>query len=306
MKVRHSSEVPPVELDARVFEVLPAVSIRELQDYVAHVSLPRHAQVQAHENGLVRKHVANLLRSYGYDVQVLGQHFNVVAGPPDWPNQPCILIGAHYDSVPNSPGADDNASGLAVMLACARILTHFRPARPVLFVAFNSEEDGALGSEEFISIIASRRLRIQQVCILEMVGYASDRRGSQKTPPGLPLRIPDVGNFLGLVSNWHSRLVLDRLLGIAQTYIPDFPVLGLHMTPGVEILVPTMQRSDHAPFWRANIPALMWTDTAEFRNPHYHGPTDTPDTLDYAFMSQVLLLLLANCLHADAARPDWS
>ena len=174
MQVRHSSQVRAVELDPRIYEVLLTVQVRELKEYVSHVSLPRHAAAQPHENGLVRKHVAALLRLWDYDVQVRGQYFNLLAGPEDLPQEPCILIGAHYDSVPETPGADDNASGLAVMLACARILRLFPPPVPVLFAAFNAEEDGALGSEELVaSIVDARQIHIKQAHILEMVGYCS-------------------------------------------------------------------------------------------------------------------------------------
>ncbi len=302
MKVERSSDQRQVPLDPAIYDVLPQITERELRDYVTWLSVPRHPAACAPQNGMVRKFLANLLRSWGYDVQILGHQFNLVAGPPDWPRDPCLLVGAHYDSMPQTPGADDNASGLAVMLACARLLTLHPSRTPVVFAAFNSEEDGALGSQEFVETIRQgRHLQIRQAVVLEMVGFASDRRGSQRVPPGLPLQLPDQGNFLGMVANWHSRQALEGVLRVARTYLPDFPVLGLHMAPAVEAFLPMVHRSDHAPFWRAGIPALMWTDTAEFRNPHYHRPTDTPDTLDYAFMSQVLLLLVACCLHGPVA-----
>ena len=113
--------------------------------------------------------------------------------------------------------------------------------------------------------------------------FASDKPGTQKIPGGLPVRIPDTGNFLGLLANKDSHRVLDDLLASASTYLPKLPVIGLHVTLGLENHFPVLLRSDHAPFWAKKIPATMWTDTSEFRNPYYHEPGDKPDTLNYPF-----------------------
>ena len=126
-----------------------------------------------------------------------------------------------------------------------------------------------------------------------MVGYASRAPGSQRNPIP-PMRVPTVGDFLGLVGTHRSRKVLDRVLTLAGS--SAVPVLGLYLPPVplevIRRLAPHVLRSDHAPFWEAGIPALMWTDTAEFRNPNYHRPTDTPETLDYEFMAGVARLLI--------------
>jgi hypothetical protein len=126
-----------------------------------------------------------------------------------------------------------------------------------------------------------------------MVGFASRAPGSQRNPVPL-IQAPTVGDFLGLVGTHGSRRVLDHVLATASSHA--VPVQGLYL-PDVPLerigqLSHHLLRSDHAPFWRAGLPALMWTDTAEFRNPNYHLPTDTPDTLDYAFMAEVAKLLV--------------
>ena len=131
-----------------------------------------------------------------------------------------------------------------------------------------------------------------------MVGFTSDRLNSQKIPAGLPVRIPRTGNFLGLLANDRSAGRMKDVLECAATYLPDFPTLGLRTLLGFEKYFPVLLRSDHAPFWRRNIPSVMWTDTSEFRNPHYHLDTDLPETLDYAFLRRVTQLLIATVTHA--------
>ena len=223
-----------------------------------------------------------------------GEYANVVARLRKAPDSACVLVGAHYDSVSDTPGADDNASAVAALLACAKILAHHAPECPVCFVAFNREEDGLLGSADFVrTIVAERNISVREAHVLEMVGYCDHRPGSQAIPPGLPIQMPDRGDFLGLLANKDSIDMASTVLQMARTYQPDFPVLSLKVFAGVEKLLPVLQRSDHAPFWNAGIPTILWTDTSEFRNHYYHQPTDTPDTLDYDFLRSVTQILIA-------------
>lgn len=168
------------------------------------------------------------------------------------------------------------------------------PKTPVSFIAFNREEDDLKGSTDFVTTYLSKpELNIFSAHILEMVGYCQHSPYSQKLPPYLPISIPDTGNFLGIIGNNYSHALVDKTLIKAKIYLPTFPVIGLKIYLKMEHLYPVLKRSDHAPFWRAKIPALMWTDTAEFRNSNYHQITDTPDTLDYTFLQQVTQLLIA-------------
>jgi Zn-dependent M28 family amino/carboxypeptidase len=199
------------------------------------------------------------------------------------------LIGAHFDSVPNTPGADDNASAIAVMLAAAKALGW---RKDVMYVAFNAEECDLAGSLEFVNEMAGNLTMLEQVHVLEMVGYRDRRPNSQKNP--LPMvQTPTTGDYLGVVAN--KGFLIDQIIKVADSI--SVPVLGLAIPPGLTLdamrqLSPHLLRSDHAPFWAKNIPAVMWTDTAEFRNPHYHQPTDTPQTLDYEFMAEIAQLLV--------------
>jgi Zn-dependent M28 family amino/carboxypeptidase len=165
---------------------------------------------------------------------------------------------------------------------------------PVCFVAFNREEDGLMGSADFVeNYIGKEQLRVVEAHILEMVGYRSRIRGSQLQPESLPIRISDTGDFLGALGNRISTAMIDRAMAAAKTYVPDLPVTGLKIYLGLEKRLSLLRRSDHDPFWQSNIPAVMWTDTAEFRNPNYHLPTDTPYTLDYDFLQKVARTIVA-------------
>jgi Zn-dependent M28 family amino/carboxypeptidase len=167
-----------------------------------------------------------------------------------------------------------------------------------MIIFFNREEDGLLGSREFVADLAEQSARsIREAHIFEMVGYRDRAPGSQRMPPGLPpLLAPDVGDFLALLANRDSNTIAEELIRQAACYIPEVPVIALKIYLGIEKAFRDLNRSDHAPFGRAGIPSIMWTDTSEFRNPHYHLPSDTPDTLDYDFMAGVTKLALARII----------
>jgi len=115
-------------------------------------------------------------------------------------------------------------------------------------------------------------------------------------PTGLPIEISNVGDFLGLLANGNSRSAMDFIMERAGAYVPELPVSGLNVKLGVEKFFPVLARSDHAPFWDKKIPAVMWTDTSEFRNHNYHRHTDTPDTLNYTFLKRITQLLTASVI----------
>jgi Zn-dependent M28 family amino/carboxypeptidase len=285
-------------VEPRISQILEFVSSIQLQEIVETVSIPRHFVKQNSNNQIIAKWIWQQLSSYGYQVTYQGQYANILAMLPGYSAQACILVGAHYDSVAETFGADDNGSALAALLVTAKMVAKYIPQKSICFVAFNREEEGLLGSQEFVTNYGSHKdkINISQAHILEMVGYSQNFSGSQRVPPGLPIRIPNRGNFIGLIGNHRSHRLLDQTLITAKTYLPNFPVLGLKIYFKLEKVFSVLRRSDHAPFWEAGIPALMWTDTAEFRNPNYHLPTDTPDTLDYEFLRQVTQLLLASVI----------
>lgn len=216
---------------------------------------------------------------------------NVVATKyPDWPGQgeelPPLLIGAHYDTVSGSPGADDNASGLVVLLEVASCLGTRPLARPVWIVAFCLEEQDRLGSQAFASRLKAEGRELAGAIILECVGFARSEDGTQQVPPGVPISVPTQGDFLAIVGNEVSRPLVLQLEREAQRCVPRLKPLSL-VVPGKGEALSHTRRSDHASFWDAGYPAVMLTDTANFRNPHYHRETDTVDTLNLEFLSNV-------------------
>jgi hypothetical protein len=196
-----------------------------------------------------------------------------------------FVVGAHYDTVGGSPGADDNASGVAAMLEIARLLStqSFQPS--VQFVGFSFEEDGLVGSQQMAVQAKAAGKDILGMLSLEMIGYTCDEPGCQLYPVPIP-GAPDIGNFIALVANTNSDPLLQTFLGAASASVPWLPLLQL-VVPGNGESIPDTRRSDHAPFWDQGYEALMVTDTANFRNPNYHQTSDTLSTLDLNFAASV-------------------
>lgn len=199
-----------------------------------------------------------------------------------------VLAGAHYDTVPGSPGADDNASGVAAVLELARLLREAKPARTIRLVAFVNEEPpfffwGEMGSRVYARAARARGDDIRVMLSLEMLGCYSDERGSQGYPPLLKYFYPTQGDYIAFVSNIRSRHALRRAFEAFRAE-SRFPAEKL----AAPALVPGIGWSDQISFWREGYPAAMVTDTAFHRYRHYHQPTDTPEKLDYARMAQVV------------------
>jgi Zn-dependent M28 family amino/carboxypeptidase len=255
------------------------------------LAVPRHIFANSCNNGWVREELTATLEGYGLAVSLQGRYRNVVALPRHTHGQQRLtLVAAHYDSTPDCPGADDNASGLAVMLECARVCAQTEACLPVAFIAFNAEEDGLLGSQDFImNGVPDLPHRIQSAHVLEMVGFRSAESLVQDLPfPWVPANLK-VPNFIGLLANGRSNRTMRRVLKLSGA--PGLRLVGAKTWGPLYKLLPDLTRSDHFPFWQAGLPAVLWTDTGNFRNPHYHQATDTPDTLDYSFMREVTELL---------------
>ncbi len=193
-----------------------------------------------------------------------------------------LVVGAHYDTVPGSPGANDNASGVAALLEIARALRTLRPSLTLRFVAFVNEEppffmSGRQGSRVYAREARARGEDIRLMVALETIGYYSEVPGSQRYPPIFGLFYPDRADFIGLVSDFRSRRPMRRLARAfrAESDFPLQQVATFRFVPGVAW-------SDHFSFWREGYRAVMVTDTAFYRYDHYHGFTDTPDKLTYA------------------------
>ena len=193
-----------------------------------------------------------------------------------------LVVGAHYDSVLGSPGANDNASGVAALLALARRFAGKPCAQSLRFVAFVNEEPPYFQTEEMGSFVYAKRCkergdRISGMISLETIAYFSDAPGSQKYPSaGLGFFYPSKGNFIGFASDTRSRSLL-RAAVSAFRKTAKLPCEGASLPA----IIPGIGWSDHWAFWQCGYPAIMITDTAPFRYPHYHERTDTPDKLDY-------------------------
>lgn len=239
-------------------------------------------------------YIEKRFRESGYDV--VSQDF-VVAGitvrnleaqlAGSGPTDEIILLGAHYDSVLGSPGADDNATGAAAVLELARLLAGQKLARSIRFVAFVNEEPPFFQTDDMGSRVYARRARkrgekIVAMLSLESIGYYSDAKGSQGYPFLFRLLYPSRGNFLGFVGNIPARKLVHQSLQSFRKHAA-FPSEGV-AAPGWIIGIGW---SDHWSFWKEGYPAIMVTDTALFRYEHYHSMTDTPDKIDYARLARV-------------------
>lgn len=204
-----------------------------------------------------------------------------------------VLLGAHYDTIPGTPGADDNASAVAVMLEVSRLLRGHRGRRTARYVAFACEELpyfnlDAMGSQHHARQARRRGEKIVAMLCLEMVGYFRDEPGSQTVPPTIPRFLhglfPRRGNFLAAVGNPLSwKLAWPFRRGFKRgTRLPLFSII-------LPEKVHEIRRSDNSSFWDQGYPALMLTDTSFLRNPHYHLESDTPESLDYQRMAEVAL-----------------
>ena len=219
---------------------------------------------------------------------------NVIAGDENPGGY--YILGAHFDTVAGTPGADDNASGVAVLLEVARLARNLTPPRPWAFIGFTCEEPPAfftpdMGSRVYVKRARQQKANILGMLCLEMVGYYSQAPHSQSLP--LPLKLmgyPTTGNFIGLVSDRRSRPLMVRLEAAIQGGC-RLPTVTLAVPLGGHIL-PEVRLSDHANFWDEGYPAIMLTDTAFMRNPNYHEPGDVMDLLDLTAMTELTLGLV--------------
>jgi Zn-dependent M28 family amino/carboxypeptidase len=199
-----------------------------------------------------------------------------------------ILIGAHYDTVPGTPGADDNASGVAMLLELVRIFAAEKLAYPVRFVAFDLEEMGLIGSQAYVAELKQQQQALRLMFSLEMVGYCDRTPQSQTYPPIIKPFYPNQGNFVALVGNWQ---IIPDLITLKRSINPFVPCQWLPVIQKGHPL-PMTRASDHSPFWDAGYRALMVTDTSFLRNPHYHRESDRLETLDLEFMTNITLGLV--------------
>jgi hypothetical protein len=272
----------PEELQARLLRHL---------SFVVRQRDPVHA-FEGH--AAVRDYVTQEMAAYGsvttHEFAHGGRiHQNLVLDLAGRHNDGFVLVGAHYDAVPGTPGADDNASALAVLLELARAFSKAPALRPIRLVAFDLEEVDRAGSQAYAQDLRVRGEPLHLMVALEMLGYRDPRPGSQRYPLGLRHLYPDRGDFIGLIG---SLRTLPQLWRLART-MRGFAPCEFLPVPNRGLWIPDTRRSDHASFWDLGYPAIMVTDTANMRNPHYHKASDCLETLDIDFLSAVCAGLIA-------------
>jgi hypothetical protein len=196
-----------------------------------------------------------------------------------------VVVGAHYDSVMGSPGGNDNGSGVAVLLALARRFAGSKPARTIRFVFFVNEEPPFFQTGNMGSLVYARRSKqrgedVRAMIAFDAVGYFSDEPGSQEYPAPIGAIYPSTGNFVAFVSNLASRTLLARMVAVFDRAVP----LQAE-SAALPDAVPGIGWSDHWSFWKMGYPAVLITDTAVYRDPHYHTAGDKPERLDYDRMA---------------------
>jgi len=264
-----------------------------LRRHVIAVASREHNMLHPAALEAAARYIEETLASFGYDVKPQpyeaegGRVRNIEASAQGTRNE-AIIVGAHYDSVVGSPGANDNGSGVAAALELARLMRDGGHRRTLRFVWFVNEEPpyylgDDMGSRRYVKLIKARGDAIAGMFSLETIGYYSDERGSQRYPPPLGHFYPNTGNFIGFVANVASRAWLRSAIGAFRRHA-RFPSEGV----AAPALIPGIDWSDHRSFWEAGFPALMITDTALFRYPHYHEGSDTPDKIDYDRLARLV------------------
>jgi Zn-dependent M28 family amino/carboxypeptidase len=295
-----------------IHEILSHISVERLKGYVKAIEGLRHGWENYDELEKKAKFIEDTLNSF--ELKVENQYFlfhgksyrNIIATFEGIKrNTEYILLGAHYDAAWGSPGADDNASGVAVLLEAANILSKEKLNKDIQFVAFTLEEPQPqtihflIGSDHFARQAKKSKKRYEAVFILESVGYTDEAEGSQVVPILVRIPVPRRGDFLGVIANRKSKHIMDTFYSISREYVPELKVVT-YKVPFSGRLIPETRFSDHASFWNYGYPALMLTDTAMFRNPHYHTQHDIQKTLDFDFIVNVtkavisVILILGN------------
>jgi Zn-dependent M28 family amino/carboxypeptidase len=264
---------------------------QSLLNHLQQIARERDPFVASGGHFFVREYIRQQLGQWGevetHEFQFRGHtHENLILNLSNNSNSslPPILIGAHYDAVPGTPGADDNATGVAVLLELARALAKVSLKYPVRLVAFDLEEFGLLGSTAYANHLKAQRQPLKLMLSLEMLGYYNSDRNSQYYPKPLNYFYPDRANFIALVGNLTA---IGDMLSLNQKFKQcGIPCQWLS-DPSCGKWIPQTGFSDHRPFWELGYRAIMVTDTAMLRNPHYHRASDAIETLNLDLLAKV-------------------
>lgn len=301
----HQGPLPPLTNGQRALEQELRSHVQQLAGQIGERNVFRHNRLV-----MAADYIRTTLAHDGYQVGrqpfevggIVCENLEAEVRGVQRPDE-IIVIGAHYDSVQGSPGANDNASGVAAMLTLARTFAKTRTARTLRFVAFANEEPplfqtNYMGSRVYAKRSRERGEHIVLMLSLETIGYYSDEPGSQRFLFPLNLIYPSTGNFIAFVSNVENGFLVQQLVGSFRRQA-QFPSEGGALWG----LVPGVGWSDHWAFWKEGFPAVMVTDTALFRYPAYHLNTDRPELVQCDRMARVVSGLQAVIAEiADAPR----
>jgi Zn-dependent M28 family amino/carboxypeptidase len=291
-------------------DLAPQVDANQLHPHLAAMPGPRHRSGDPEACQSTIQYLVQQFRASGWEVTeqpcldiILGPGLNIVATLVGQRADAVVTVGAHHDTVPETPGADDNGSGLAGLLELARLLPRRRWEATIQLVAFDFEETETgrfAGSHAYVDDLAIRRADLRGAFVLEMIAYWAQTPHSQRIPAGIERLYAEqigslaereyVGDFIVALGSDQSRTILQQFMDNARAYVPELAIAPFPVPAGFPVR--DMFRSDHVPFWEAGLPAVMLTDTAEFRNPNYHRTTDTALTLDQMFWRNVVAAVL--------------
>ncbi len=275
---------------------------RQLYSHVEHLSV-RIGSRSIYEYSKLeetKRYIVSCLESFGYTPELQkyshdGQVFSNIIVSMAGKTRPdeIVIVGAHYDTVFGTPGADDNASAVAMLLEMSRLLKGFSPGRTIRLVFFVLEEPPSFMTEHMGSYVYAKEAKaknenIKAMICLEMIGYYFDKKGGQTFPlPLMNLLFSTTPDFIAVVGNLKSRGLVNSVRSSLKnsSNIPVETLSTISFVPGVDF-------SDHRSFWKMGYPAVMITDTAFYRNPNYHTERDTIDTLDFNRMTELLKGLL--------------
>ena len=278
---------------------------QRLENHLRQIVRERDPYLASGGHFFVKEYIRQQLEQWGevetHEFELKGSKYqNLILNLPSEQNKnlPPILIGAHYDAVPGTPGADDNATGVAALLELASAFATNPPRYPLQLVAFDLEEClvferesySLSGSRAYANYLYQKKQPLRLMFSLEMLGYCDRTNNSQQYPAYfLKYFYPDRGDFIALVGNLKTLpdlIYLDRKIRQSGTLCRWLP------SPNNGNAIEATRRSDHSPFWDCGYRAIMVTDTAYLRNPHYHKPSDTIDTLDLGFFTNVCQSLM--------------
>jgi hypothetical protein len=289
---------PDFEGDEKEIEIESSELEVRLQEHVVRLSKSTVGRniISADNLTPARNYIARQFTNMGFNpryqsYEIEGDEYSniIVDIPSSVEGAPVLIVGAHYDSVENSPGANDNASGVAALIEIGRYFSIHQPLHNHLrLIAFANEEPPFFQTEEMGSLLYAKTLSSKDEMVLgmislETIGFYTDEKGSQKYPRLFNLLYSDQGNFLSFVGNFQSRNLLTSSIALfrKQSNVPSEGVVSPAFVPGVGW-------SDHWSFWKTGQNAIMVTDTAPYRYRHYHKTTDTPDKLNYNQYAKVV------------------